>query len=142
VKAASAVHPLAFPSFCLFVALLPGCGETPVNKGTEGVLREHDVPIGNVRVTVNRVDKKSVTPIGFGLSADDGTFQLVTKGGRAGLRLAPGEYSCTLKSIGAQVRIPNEYAQVNTTPLKVFWSKEDKSLNLVFRTAAKPVPIP
>jgi hypothetical protein len=142
VKASSVAHSFGLASFCFFVALLPGCGERSVNKGTEGVLRVHNEPIGNMRVTVNRVDKKSVTAIGFGVTADDGTFRLVTNGGRTGLRLAPGEYCCTLKSVGSQVRVPNEYAQVNTTPLKISWSEKDKTLNLVFRIAAKPLPTP
>jgi hypothetical protein len=84
-------------------------------------------------VTVNRLEKKAVKPFGYGVTSDDGTFQLVTNSGHAGLKLSPGEYCCTLKSIGAQVRIPNEYAQVNTTPLKLAWSSCEKSLDLEIR---------
>jgi hypothetical protein len=120
----------------VFVAFLPGCGVRPVTEGTQGILRYGDKPLSDIRVTVNRVDKSSVQSIGFGITATDGTFQLVTNGAHGALRLSPGEYRCTLKSVGAQVRIPNEYAQVNLTPLKVSWSVGDKSLDLEVRVTS------
>jgi hypothetical protein len=136
MKAGSIFCKLQIAAVTVFVALLWGCGTRPLKEGTAGVLRYHDQPPGNIRVTVNRLEKSSVKPIGFGVTAADGTFQLLTNSGRAGLKLSPGDYCCTLKSIGAQVRIPNEYAQVNTTPLKVAWSAADENLNLEVRVAS------
>jgi hypothetical protein len=134
------VRAFGFAALCIFVGLSTGCRDRPVKEGTQGVLRFHDEPVGDIRVTVNRVERKGVQPVGYGVTAADGTFQLMTHGGRAGLKLVPGDYCCTLKSIGASVRIPNEYAQVNTTPLKVSWSDRDTSLNLEVRGNAVPSP--
>jgi hypothetical protein len=117
----------------LLVAFVPGCGARTVAGGTPGVLHYRGDLVSDIRVTVHRVDGSSMQPIGFGITAADGTFELVTNGARGALRLSPGEYCCTLKSVGAQVRIPNEYAQVNSTPLKVAWSVGDTSLDLQVR---------
>jgi hypothetical protein len=123
-----------------FVALLSGCGQRPITEGTEGILRFRGEPVADIRVTVNRIDKKAVNVVGYGVTAADGTFRLVTQGGHAGLKLEPGDYCCTLKSVGAPVRIPNECAQVNTTPLKVSWSEGNKSLNLEVRGTSAQTP--
>ena len=105
------------------------------------MLRFNDEPVANIRLTVNRVEPKGIKPVGSAVTAADGTFQLVTHGGRAGLMLTPGNYRCTLKSMGASVHIPNHYAEVNTTPLKVSWSDRDTSMNLEVRgNAAQPLP--
>jgi hypothetical protein len=133
MKTSSIFRKLQIAAAAVLVALLSGCGTRPLNEGTAGVLHYRDQPPGNIRVTVNRLEKKAVKPFGYGVTSDDGTFQLVTNSGNAGLKLSPGEYCCTLKSIGAQVRIPNEYAQVNTTPLKLAWSSSEKSLDLEIR---------
>jgi len=116
---------------------MPGCRERPVKEGTQGVLRFNNEPVANIRVTVNCVDRKGVKPVGYGVTEADGTFQLVAHGGRAGLKLAPGDYCCTLKAMGASVRIPNHYAEVNTTPLKVSWSEGDTSLDLEVRSSTQ-----
>jgi hypothetical protein len=120
--------------------MVSGCGERPVKEGTQGVLRFNDEPVANIRVTVNRVDPKGIQVVGYGLTEADGTFQLVTHAGRAGLKLTRGNYCCTLKSMGASVRIPNHFAEVNTTPLKVSWSDRDTSLNLEVRGNAVQSP--
>jgi hypothetical protein len=117
----------------LLVAFLPGCGERSVTGGTPGVLRYRGDLLSDIRVTVHRLDGRSMQPIGFGVTGADGSFELVTNGARGALRLSAGEYCCTLKSVGAQVRIPNEFAKVNLTPLKVAWSAGDKSLDLEVR---------
>jgi hypothetical protein len=125
----------------LFAVPLSGCGERPIKEGTQGVLHFNNEPVANIRVTVNCVNRKGVKPVGYGVTEADGTFQLVTHGGRAGLKLAPGDYCCTLKSIGSSVRIPNHYAEVNTTPLKVSWSEGDSRLDLQVRgNAAQAEP--
>jgi hypothetical protein len=113
---------------CALVSCLAGCGVRP-GEGTQGLLRSGEQPLSNIRVTVSRVNKGSVQPIGFGVTETDGTFRLLRNASR-GLRLTPGEYRCTLKAVGAHVHIPNEYAKVNSTPLKVSWSAGDESLDL------------
>jgi hypothetical protein len=139
VNTQSILHAFRVLILVLFLASLPGCRERPVKEGTQGVLRFNNEPVANIRVSVNRVDPKGVKAVGYGVTEADGTFQLVTHGGRAGLKLAPGDYCCTLKSMGASVRIPNHYAEVNTTPLKLSWSDSDTSLNLeAHDKSAKP----
>jgi hypothetical protein len=134
------LHVCGFVGAALVVTTVSGCGERPVKEGTQGVLRFNDEPIANIRVTVNRIDRKGVKPVGYGVTEADGTFQVVTQGGRAGLKLTPGDYCCTLKSMGASVRIPNHYAEVNTTPLKVSWSEGDTRLDLQVRGNAAQAP--
>jgi hypothetical protein len=125
----------------LVLTLVSGCRDRLIKEGTQGVLRFNDEPVANIRLTVNRVEPKGIKPVGSAVTAADGTFQLVTHGGRAGLMLTPGDYRCTLKSMGASVHIPNHYAEVNTTPLKVSWSNSDTTLNLeVHATAAQSPP--
>jgi hypothetical protein len=124
----------------VLIGLSTGCAERPVKDGTQGVLRFNDEPVANIRVTINRIDPKGVKPVGYGVTEADGTFQLVTHAGRAGVKLTPGNYCCTLKSMGGSIRIPNHYAEVNTTPLKVSWLETDTSLNLKVRDAATQSP--
>jgi hypothetical protein len=113
----------------LLIVLLPGCGRSG-SDGTSGVLRLGHEPLGNVRVTVNCRNKNSIESIGFGVTDDDGIFHLVSGPAGQGLRLSQGEYRFTLKSVGSPVRIPNEYAQVNDTPLKLSWPGGDENLEL------------
>ncbi len=94
------------------------------------MLRRGDEPLANVRVTVNRLRNDAIESIGFGVTDEGGTFFLVTGPAGSGLRLSPGDYCFTLKSVGGQLRIPNEYAQVNRTPLKVTWPGGDQVLDL------------
>jgi 5-hydroxyisourate hydrolase-like protein (transthyretin family) len=122
------------------IALASGCGERPLKDGTQGVLRFNDEPAANIRVTVNRVEPKGVKSVGYGVTDADGSFRLVTHAGRAGLKLSPGDYRCTLKSMGGSVRIPNHYAEVNTTPLKISWSEGDTRLDLHVRASAGQSP--
>ncbi len=138
---ARGIHHVCGLVACSVVVLATaGCGERPVKEGTPGVLRFNDEPVANIRVTVNRVERKGIKPVGYGVTEADGTFQLVTRGGRAGLKLAPGDYCCTLKSMGAGIRIPNHYAEVNTTPLKVSWAEGDTRLDLQARANTVQTP--
>jgi hypothetical protein len=123
----------------LLVVFLSGCARTG-GEGTQGILRQDHEPLGNTRVTVNRVVKNSIESIGFGVTDADGTFQLVTGTDGRGLCLPAGDYRFTLKSVGAQVRIPNEYAQVNLTPLRLSWSGGDQPLKLEMRVKSGQSP--
>ena len=123
----------------LLIIFLSGCARTG-GEGTQGILRQAHEPLGNTRVTVNRVVKNSIESIGFGVSDADGTFQLVTGADGRGLRLPAGDYCFTLKSVGAQVRIPNEYAQVNLTPLRLSWLGGDQHLELEMRVKSGQSP--
>ena len=114
-----------------FVAALPSCGGVkPVTGGTTGVLHAGDDFLSEFQVTVHEVEGSSTRPIGFGVTGPDGSFELVTNGAHGALWLSPGEYRCTLESAGAPVQFPKEYAQPNTTPLKISWSAGDEELDL------------
>lgn len=114
----------------LLMVIAPGCGPRPIVGGTKGLLRTAGKPLSDVQVTVHEVQSGATSPIGFGVTTTDGTFELVTNGAKGPLRLAPGEYRCTLESAGAPVKIPKAYAQPDTTPLKVSWSSENARLDL------------
>ena len=128
-----------FPKSSYFLLVgclaLAGCGVRPVTGGTKGTLRASGAPLGEVQVTVHQVAGSAIQPVGFGVSSRDGSFALVTNGAAGPLHLAPGEYRCTLESAGAPVKIPQEYTQAETTPLKISWTASDGGLNL-------EVPIP
>ncbi len=115
------------------VVLLPtlaGCGVRPVTGGTKGVLRYDGKLLSDIQVTVYQVAGGHTEPIGFGVTVNDGSFQLVQTGARGPLRLSPGQYRCTLESAGTPTRIATPYAHADTTPLVVSWSAGDKSLDL------------
>ncbi len=119
---------LALP---LAVAVLLGCsGVKPVIGGTEGTLRVGNEYFSDIQVTVHEVDGSSFQPVGFGVTDTDGIFRLVTNGAQGPLSLPPGEYRCTVESVGAPVQFPGEYAQANSTPLKISWSDGDTELEL------------
>jgi hypothetical protein len=107
-----------------------GCGSRSVTGGTEGVLRYHGKLLGDIQVTVYQVEGSHFEPIGFGITASDGSFHLVKNGARGPLRLSPGQYRCTLESAGNPLRIAAPFAHADTTPLVVSWSAGDKSLDL------------
>jgi hypothetical protein len=119
-------------------AALPGCGVRPVTGGTKGVLRYGGKLLGDIQVTVHQVDGSSTQPIGFGVTANDGSFRLVKNGASGALWLSPGEYRCTLESAGAPIRLAKEYAKAETTPLKITWSAGDKSLDLEVPVSSDP----
>ena len=118
------------------VALLSGCGTKPVTGGTPGVLTYRGKFVSDIRVIVHRAEGTSSEPIGFGVTANDGTFQLVTNEARGPLRLSPGDYRCTLESVGPPIQVPKEYTKADSTPLRVSWSAGNKSLDLEFPAAA------
>lgn len=115
----------------MILALLPGCeGVKPVTGGTDGVLHVGSVMLSDIQVTVHQVEGNSSKPIGFGVAGVDGSFQLALNEAKGPLTLAPGEYRCTLESVGAPVVILTEYTKPDTTPLKITWSASDRKLDL------------
>jgi hypothetical protein len=120
----------AIVSLAIIAAALVGCGPQPVAGGTPGVLRAGGNPVSDIQITVYEADGEAWRAMGFGVPGADGAFELVTNGAAGALWLPPGEYRCTLESVGAPVRIPKEYAQVETTPLTVSWSESDEMLTL------------
>jgi hypothetical protein len=119
-----------FVALAALAAALLGCGVRPVTGGTKGVLRSGGAPLGDIQVTVHEADGSAWRAVGFGVTAADGTFELVTNGAAGPLWLSPGEYRCTLESVGAPVQIPKVNTLPDTTPLTVTWSVGDLSLNL------------
>jgi hypothetical protein len=102
------------------------------------VLTYHGKLPSDICVTIHRVNETASEPIGFGVTANDGTFQLVKNEALGPLWLPPGEYRCTLESVGSPIRIPREYTKSGSTPLKVSWSAADKSLELDVPEASTP----
>jgi hypothetical protein len=115
----------------LLAPLLVGCGgPAPITGGTPGVLRSGSNVLAEVQVTVHRQEGMGYVPIGFAVTRDDGTFQLVTNEAREPLRLVPGEYRCTLESAGSPAKFPPMLARAETTPLQVHWTSTDETLDL------------
>lgn len=123
----------SFTGFCLLVMLvaaLSGCRAKPVVGGTPGQVQGSGELKGDIQVTLHRVEGASSSPVGFAVTAADGSFQLVTNGARGALWLTPGEYRCTLESAGTPVQIPADYTRPDSTPLKISWSQSDQKLDL------------
>ena len=118
----------------LMAAVMPGCGSQAVTGGTKGVIHAGSALMGEFQVTVHQVEGSTTKPIGFGVTGSNGEFELVTNGAKGPLRLSPGEYRCTLESIGAPVVVPLEFTKADTTPLKVSWAASDKKLDLEIPT--------
>ena len=121
--------------YLLFVIVLfvaTGCSGSarPVTGGTAGELHAGDDPLGDIQVTVHQIEGTSFEAIGFAATRADGSFELVTPGAQGPLRLTPGEYCCTLESVGAPIVIPKDYTKAETTPLKVTWELGDSNLEL------------
>jgi hypothetical protein len=119
----------------VLAAQFTGCGPTPVVGGTRGSLRDAGGQLSEMQITVHRSDGGAWHPIGFGVTADDGSFALVTNGAQGPLLLPPGDYRCTLESVGAPVQIPAEYVTADSTPLQVTWSAGSASLDLAVPVA-------
>ncbi|UUO07602.1 hypothetical protein M4951_04670 [Blastopirellula sp. J2-11] len=101
--------------------LLPlsvGCGPKPVTGGTSGTLLTSGNPLGEMQVNVYRSDAAD-KPLGFGVTAADGSFELVQPAAVGPLQLEPGKYRFTVESVGSPVVLPKKYASSKTTPLEV-----------------------
>jgi hypothetical protein len=105
------------------VVILSGCGVKPVTGGTRGTLSSSGNPLSDVQITLFRNDKGELYSFGSGQYSR--WRQLVTNGAMGPLDLEPGEYSCTLESVGAPIVIPEEYLRSDTTPLKLDWKNEE-----------------
>ncbi len=116
-------------TFLCAVVILSGCGVEPVTGGTRGSLSTDGNPLSDVQINLFRNDKGELRPVGFAVSTTDGSFELVTNGAKGPLDLEPGNYSCTLESVGAPIVIPEEYLRSDTTPLKLEW-KDQETLKL------------
>lgn len=97
-----------------------GCGPTPVTGGTPGRLSTGGNPLGEMQVNVYQAESLD-TPIGFGVTAADGSFELVQPAAAGPLALEPGKYRFTVESIGSPILVPKKYADSKTTPLEVDW---------------------
>jgi hypothetical protein len=111
---------------------LAGCGGArPVAGGSAGALHAGDVMLCDIQVTIHQMDGGSSRVVGFGVSGPDGRFALVQNGAKGPLWLSPGEYRCTVESVGSvPVRFPKEYAKAETTPLKISWTSDKHQLDL------------
>ncbi len=109
---------------------LAGCGPRPISGGTQGTLCAEDGALGEVQLTVYEAEGDGWRTIGFADTNADGTFELVTVGAKERLVLSPGEYRCTLESVGAPIVFPPQYAAAETTPLRVVWPSADGRLDL------------
>ncbi len=114
----------------VLAAALAGCGVRPITGGTKGVLRVDGKFVSDLQVTVHQLAGGSLHAVGFGVTANDGSFRLVKNNATGPLWLTPGDYRITVESVGAPIRIANEYARADATPLKVSWSARDDRLNL------------
>lgn len=121
--------------YCVMLAAaaaLSGCGgPRPVAGGSSGVIRSGDTPLCDIQVTVHQMDGGAPKVVGFGVSGTDGRFTLVQNGARGPLWLSPGEYRCTVESVGpVPMRFPKNYGSAETTPLKFSWSNSDRQIEL------------
>jgi len=120
--------------FPLVFIAIAGCGGsdavgTPTG-GTTGKVHNGRDPLFGIQVTVHQVDGDSLEPVGVAAARLDGTFELVTMDGIEACQLPPGEYRCTVESVGAPLVIPKEFAEPRTTPLKILLSRDDEAIDL------------
>lgn len=112
----------------LFV--LSGCGANPVAGGTKGRLQAGTAGLGDIQLTVHHSERGNWQPIGFGVTDDQGKFELVQNRAQGPLWLTPGDYRCTLQSAGAPVAIPDEFSRPETTPLQTAVKNKNDFLEL------------
>lgn len=116
--------------FCVVVASAGCGGPKPITGGTPGVLRVGPDVLAEVQLTLHSTATATPQPIGFAITRADGSFELVTNGAKEPLRLAPGQYRCTLESAGSPLKFPATYANPATTPLLISWTASDVTLQL------------
>lgn len=122
------------PVLTLVCISLVGCGGArPIKGGTAGKLHSGVDPLGDIQVTFHQTSGTTTEPIGFGATTANGTFELVTMGAKGPLRLSPGQYLCTIESVGSPLKIPKEYTKPETTPLKLTWTSSDTIVDLDFQ---------
>lgn len=121
----------------LTMLALNGCRPSAVSGGTKGKLTTDGQPLGEVQISVYRNADGTREKIGFAITADDGTFELVTNGAQESLNLTPGEYCFTLETAGAPLDFAEEYRLPESTPLKLSWIADS---NLEWDVPTTPVP--
>ncbi len=116
---------------CL-LCCLSGCGSAPAvsRDGSHGLLTFGPQTLGDICVVVHHKKGAGFRQLGFGTTNQAGFFHLLKDGGQEPLILEPGEYSFTLESVGPQIVFPAPYLKPTTSPLKVTWTAEMKSLDL------------
>lgn len=123
-----------FPGGLLILVstLLTGCGGARhVAGGTTGMLHAGSVVLGDIHVTVHRVEGTTTDVVGMGVTQSSGHFELVQPGAKGPLHLTPGEYRVTVESVGpVPLRFPKEYALAEKTPLQVAWTAANSQLDL------------
>ncbi|MEN9554134.1 MAG: hypothetical protein RLZZ232_420 [Planctomycetota bacterium] len=114
-------------SILLFATFLIGCSENPAptESGTPGMLRIGAATTSDILVHIYQKTSAGFEEIGFGQTAEDGSFGLFQPDASGPLWLQTGDYAITLESIGAPIRIPGECRQPQTTPLKLHWTEAD-----------------
>jgi hypothetical protein len=116
----------------LAAAALAGCGQPQeIAGGTPGRVHVDGRPLGDVHVSVYAADAAAAAPLGYGISNEQGRFELRQQEPPAPLRLAPGDYRFTVESVGDVVfDWPPPLADPQRTPLRHDWSGEDQELDL------------
>jgi hypothetical protein len=109
-----------------------GCDSSPppAKGGTAGTLKFGDQVTSDIVVTIHKSSGASFESIGFGTTQPDGTFVLYKPGAIEPLYLEPGDYCCTLESIGPPIRLPKEYQTPANSPMKVTWPSNTETLEL------------
>ena len=114
------------------IGYLIGCGSaTTIEGGSPGFLWFGTEMLNDICVVAHRSDGAGFYSVGYGTTDNAGHFKLLKPDGQSPLHLEPGEYSFTLESVGPPVQFPEEFLQPESTPLKVTWTSEMSSLDLV-----------
>lgn len=103
----------------LFTALPAGCAPAPIVGGTAGKLTSEGNPLPDVQV--NLYLASTGERVGYGITAADGSFELIAGDSSGPLELPLGSYVVTLESVGAPVEFPPPYTRPDATPLRVDW---------------------
>ncbi len=115
----------------IVAACLMGCSSPAISRdGSSGSLQFGADTLSDICVVVHKKDGSSFQGAGFGTTDHNGSFHLVNNGGQEALVLEPGDYCFTLESLGPQIVFPADYLKPETTPLKVTWTTDMKSLDL------------
>ena len=111
--------------------VLFGCDNSPAPAigGTSGTLKFGDQVTSDIVITIHR-KTGAVEALGFGTTQSDGLFVLYKPGAAEPLFLDPGDYCCTLESVGPLVRIPKEYLDPKRSPMTFTWTEDSDTLDL------------
>ena len=118
-------------TFGLLMLFLPilclGCsqGPSPAKGGTPGIFRIGNSTTSEILLHVHRKMPGGFEEIGFGQTADDGSFVLYNSDASSPLWLESGHYSFTVESIGAPLKFPKQYLTPQTSPLQIQWTDQD-----------------